>query len=98
MKGARRKAKHKARREAERARAAPKPKAVFGGEVHKTPFASFVRSMMNLLSPRFPVCVCFSCVRPTDEVVATAGDFSLCDRCRASITSESGLAVRMRAA
>jgi hypothetical protein len=63
---------------------------------HKTAAASFVRSLLHILSPSMPICVCMTCVLPTDEVIATAGDFSLCDRCRASITSKTGLAVRLR--
>ena len=64
--------------------------------VHKTAFASFVRSLIHAIAPSMPICVCMSCVLPTDEVIATAGDYSLCDRCRASITSKTGLAVRLR--
>lgn len=42
---------------------------------------------------RTTICVCIACTRPADEVVDTAGDFSLCDRCGASITRETGRSV-----
>ena len=63
---------------------------------HQTPLASFVRSLVHALAPRMPICVCIGCVLPGDEVMQTAGDYSLCDRCRASITSKTGVAVRGR--
>jgi hypothetical protein len=67
-------------------------------ETHRTVAASLLRQLIHAFAPRMPICVCAACVLPTDEIVATAGDFSLCDRCRASITSATGVAVRARAA
>lgn len=58
------------------------------------PFASFVRAFAHALHGTMPICVCKTCVRETDEVVGESGDFSLCDRCHASITSKDGAAVR----
>ena len=39
-------------------------------------------------------CVCNRCLRATDTVRGNAGDFSVCSRCRASITSRTGKAIR----
>jgi NAD-dependent SIR2 family protein deacetylase len=61
---------------------------------HQTSFASLVRGFLHALHGRMPVMVCNGCVRPTDEALSASGDFSLCDRCGASITSKTGVAVR----
>jgi hypothetical protein len=63
---------------------------------HQTPLGSFVRSLLHAFEPRMPILVCKPCLRDDDEVVGEAGDLSLCDRCMASITSKTGLAVRRR--
>jgi hypothetical protein len=39
-------------------------------------------------------CVCTTCVRPGDVVVGPSGDFSVCGRCRESITSKTGKTIR----
>jgi hypothetical protein len=38
--------------------------------------------------------VCPDCLRATDNVRGPAGDFSLCERCGASITSVTGKTIR----
>ncbi len=64
---------------------------------HQTPIGSFVRSFLHLLSPTMPILVCFGCYnRSTDEPVGPAGDFSVCDRCKESITMKTGLSVRRK--
>jgi len=54
---------------------------------------TLLRSLVDLVTPEL---VCDQCRRPHDEVVGRAGDFSLCSRCHASITSKTGVAVRRR--
>lgn len=48
----------------------------------------------KLIAMVTPTLLCKRCVRLTDRVVGKAGDFSLCNRCHASITSKTGVAVR----
>jgi hypothetical protein len=66
-------------------------------KLYQTPIGSFVRSFLHWLSPSMPILVCSGCYnRTTDEPVGPAGDFSVCDRCKASITMKTGLAVRRK--
>lgn len=66
---------------------------------HSTPIASFVRSVLHAVSARMPILVCVGCVAPTDEVLEVpCGDYAICDRCQASITSTMGVCVRGRIA
>jgi len=47
-----------------------------------------------LLAQVWPICVCRSCVHASDKMLGPAGDFSICERCQASITSKTGCTVR----
>ena len=40
-------------------------------------------------------CVCLPCLRADDVRMGQAGDFSVCVRCRASITSKTGACIRV---
>lgn len=51
-------------------------------------FASLLRG--------FPIVLCKPCLHPSDEEVGVAGDFGVCDRCQASVTSKTGITVRER--
>lgn len=52
-----------------------------------------LRALVTAMSPEL---ICKKCRRPEDEVVGTAGDFSLCERCQGSVTSGTGLAVQRK--
>jgi hypothetical protein len=56
-------------------------------------FASAIRVAVLILRGGRPVCVCSACQRDDDDVIGKAGDFSLCERCKASITSKTGVTV-----
>jgi hypothetical protein len=56
-----------------------------------------MRSLLNALHARMPLLVCRDkCERSDDERVGESGDFAICDRCGASITSKTGIAVRKK--
>lgn len=65
-------------------------------KLYETPLGSFVRSILHAIHPGMPILVCKTCVREDDEIIGEAGDFSVCDRCTASVTSKTGVGVRKR--
>ena len=67
-----------------------------GKRLYETPFASFIRTALHALHGRMPITVCLEHVEAGDEVLHAGGDYSICDRCGASITSKTGVAVRER--
>ncbi len=52
-----------------------------------------ISALLHALAGRAPLCVCRACVRPKDELAGPAGDYALCHRCGASITSRDGVSV-----
>jgi len=63
-------------------------------KLYETPIGSFVRMFLHGFNPRMPILVCKPCLLHDDEVLCPAGDFSVCDRCKESITSKTGFTIQ----
>lgn len=58
--------------------------------------STIIEALKALLFPMGrQIMVCEACLKPEDRIVGESGDFSICDRCHASITSRTGVAIRV---
>ncbi len=58
--------------------------------------ASYVVEKTDEMLLKLPDTVCKDCVKPDEAILAPAGDYALCERCRASINSKTGVIVRRK--